>query len=124
MYYVSPRKTGSSWSRVNKAIVERMTASGAMTDAGRAKVESAKADGSWTRLDDVENLVVPEDLAEAFDRYPGSRENWDAFSRSPKRGILEWILNAKRSATRQKRIEETARLAAENKRANQWPREG
>jgi len=35
-----------------------------------------------------------------------------------KRGILECISNAKRPETRAKRIEETDRLAAENKRAN------
>jgi uncharacterized protein YdeI (YjbR/CyaY-like superfamily) len=37
-----------------------------------------------------------------------------------KRGILEWILTAKRPATRASRIEETARRAAKNERANQW----
>jgi uncharacterized protein YdeI (YjbR/CyaY-like superfamily) len=61
-----------------------------MTDAGRRVVEAAKADGSWTLLDDVEDLVVPPDLAAAFDAVPGSREQWEAFPRSAKRGILEW----------------------------------
>ena len=37
--------------------------------------------------------------------------------------VLEWILNAKRKTTREKRIDETARLAQRGKRANQWPRE-
>jgi uncharacterized protein YdeI (YjbR/CyaY-like superfamily) len=37
-----------------------------------------------------------------------------------RRGILEWILTAKRPETRQKRIEETASQAAKNVRANQW----
>jgi uncharacterized protein YdeI (YjbR/CyaY-like superfamily) len=41
-------------------------------------------------------------------------------TRSAKRGILEWISNAKKPETRAKRVDETARLAAENKRANQW----
>ena len=36
--------------------------------------------------------------------------------------ILEWILDAKRAATRARRIEETASEAAEGRRANQWPR--
>jgi len=49
-----------------------MTAAGLMTPAGQAVIDAAKADGSWTLLDDVENLVVPPDLAEAFDRWPGS----------------------------------------------------
>jgi uncharacterized protein YdeI (YjbR/CyaY-like superfamily) len=37
-----------------------------------------------------------------------------------KRGILEWIAQAKRSETRSKRVSETAARAAENIRANQW----
>lgn len=36
----------------------------------------------------------------------------------------EGDLNAKRAATRAARIERTARLEAEGKRASQWPREG
>jgi uncharacterized protein YdeI (YjbR/CyaY-like superfamily) len=34
--------------------------------------------------------------------------------------VLEWIAQAKTAPTRAKRIDETARLAEENKRANQW----
>jgi len=34
-----------------------------MTDAGRAAIEAAKADGSWTILESVEDLIVPDDLA-------------------------------------------------------------
>jgi uncharacterized protein YdeI (YjbR/CyaY-like superfamily) len=37
-----------------------------------------------------------------------------------KRAILEWISTAKKAETRQKRVEETAREAARNVRANQW----
>ncbi len=65
---------------------------------------------------------MPDDLAKAFKRHRGSAEQWEAFPRSAKRGILEWIVQAKRAPTRAKRIEETARLAADGKRANQWPR--
>ncbi|TAE79644.1 MAG: hypothetical protein EAY81_11110, partial [Bacteroidetes bacterium] len=46
--------------------------------------------------------------------------NFMAFPKSVKRGILEWILNAKKAETRLKRIEETAKLASENRRANQY----
>lgn len=122
--YVSPRKPGSSWSRVNKEVVARMNEAGLMQPTGLAKVEAAHQDGSWTRLDDVEDLLVPDDLAAAFEAHPGSADHWEGFPRSVKRGILEWILNAKRAPTRATRIEETARLAQQNKRANQWPREG
>ena len=122
--YVAPRKPGSNWSALNKRYVAEAEASGDMTPAGRAKVDAAKRDGSWTALDGVEALAVPDDLAAALAARPGARAFWDAFPPSTRRGILEWVLNAKRPATRQKRIEETARLAERNMRANQWPREG
>ena len=121
--WVSPRNDGSNWSRLSKERAERMEAAGQMTDAGRAAIDRAKADGSWTALDDVENLVVPDDLGAALDAHPPARAEWEAFPRSARRGILEWILTAKRDATRAKRIAETARLAQQGKRANQWPRE-
>ncbi|MBK8045543.1 MAG: YdeI/OmpD-associated family protein [Haliscomenobacter sp.] len=53
---------------------------------------------------------------------PPASTHFDAFPRSVKRGILEWILNAKKEETRQKRILETATLAAQNIRANQFRR--
>ena len=121
--WVAPRKSGSNWSRLSKHRAERMEAAGLMADAGRRAVEAAKADGSWSVLDDVEDLVVPDDLADALDARPPARAEWDAFPPSTRRGILEWILNAKRDATRAKRIDETARLAEDGKRANQWPPE-
>ena len=83
-------------------------------------VDAAKADGSWTLLDDVEGLLVPVDLAAAFGRHPGSRAQFDAFPPSARRAILGWIVQAKRQPTRAARLEESARLAAEGKRANEW----
>jgi uncharacterized protein YdeI (YjbR/CyaY-like superfamily) len=100
--------------------VERLIASGLMTPAGLAKIEAAKKDGSWAALDGVEALEVPLDLRKALASYPDARRHFDAFPRSVKRGILEWILIAKKSETRAKRIDETARLASKNVRANQW----
>lgn len=58
---LTPRKAKSNWSRVNKERVERLERDGLMTDAGRAAVAVAEANGSWTALDDVEDLVEPDD---------------------------------------------------------------
>jgi uncharacterized protein YdeI (YjbR/CyaY-like superfamily) len=120
MLWFAPRKPGTGWSRINKARVERLLAAGRMQPAGLAKVEAAKRDGSWARLDAVEALALPDDLVAALARYADARRHFDAFPRSTRRGILEWILNAKRPETRANRVEETARLAARNGRANQW----
>jgi uncharacterized protein YdeI (YjbR/CyaY-like superfamily) len=122
--WFAPRKAGSGWSRPNKERVARAVAAGLMHPVGLAKVEAAKRDGSWERLDAVEDLVVPPDLQAALERYAGAATYFAAFPRSARRGILEWIVNARRAETRERRIEETARLAAKNQRANQWtPRE-
>ncbi|MBI5959696.1 MAG: YdeI/OmpD-associated family protein [Chloroflexi bacterium] len=120
MLWIAPRKTGSGWSRPNKERLERLIAAGLMLPAGLAKIEAAKQDGSWSKLDGVENLEVPPDLQTGLDANPTARDYFEAFPRSVKRAILEWIVNARRPETRAKRIEETVRLAAENIRANQW----
>lgn len=116
----TPRKRGSGWSRPNKQRVERLLTAGLIQPAGRAVIEAAKADGSWSALDDVENLVEPDDLRAALDADPAARREWDAFPRSVKRGILEWISTAKRPETRTRRITETAEMASRGERANQW----
>ncbi len=120
MLLMSPRKPGSNWSAVNKARIDKMTAAGLMHPAGLAKIEQAKADGSWTALDAVDRLEVPADLAAAFDQRPGSAEAFAGFPPSTRRGILEWIGTAKRPETRAARITETADKAARGERANQW----
>jgi uncharacterized protein YdeI (YjbR/CyaY-like superfamily) len=122
MLLMTPRKRGSGWSRPNKERLERLFAAGLMAPAGVAVVEAAKADGSWTALDEIENLVEPPDLSAALDAMPAARASWDGFPRSAKRALLEWISLAKRAETRAKRIEETATRAARGERANQWPR--
>ena len=122
MLWFAPRKAGSNWSRLNKQRIDKMLAAGLIMPAGLAKLEAAKQDGSWTALDAVENLEIPDDLAVALAQYDQAASNFEAFPRSAKRGILEWISNAKRQVTRAKRIVETAELAQQNIRANQWPK--
>jgi uncharacterized protein YdeI (YjbR/CyaY-like superfamily) len=117
MLLVTPRNPGSTWSASNKKRVARLERTGLMTGAGRRAIETAKKDGSWTFLDDVEKLVVPEDLATALAKNKRAQKNYDAFAASSRKIVLLWIKTAKREATRKQRIRETVRLAAKNVRA-------
>jgi uncharacterized protein YdeI (YjbR/CyaY-like superfamily) len=63
MWWMSPRKARSGWSKLNKERVARLAASERLAPPGLAKIAAAKKDGSWTLLDDVEALVIPPDLA-------------------------------------------------------------
>jgi uncharacterized protein YdeI (YjbR/CyaY-like superfamily) len=120
MVWFVPRKAGTGWSKINKGRVEKLMADGLMMPAGLARVEAAKQDGSWNALDQVEALEIPPDLKKAFAADQTARQYFDAFPRSVKRAILEWISNAKKPETRARRIGETVTLAAKNIRANQW----
>jgi uncharacterized protein YdeI (YjbR/CyaY-like superfamily) len=122
MLWLAPRKPRTGWSAPNKARVERLLAAELMHAAGLAKIEAAQRDGSWAKLDAVEQLEVPPDLATALKQHPPAAAHFDAFPRSIKRGILEWIVQAKKPETRARRIDNTARLAQRNERANQWAR--
>ncbi|MEJ6401371.1 YdeI/OmpD-associated family protein [Yoonia sp. 2307UL14-13] len=120
MLYISPRKPNGNWSRVNKDKVARLTAAGLMHPAGEAAIARAKANGTWTALDDVENLVIPDDLQTAFDTTPGAETNWTAFPRSVKRGALEILLNAKKPETRAAKITQIVSDSAAGIRPFQW----
>ena len=117
MRLLSPRKPGSGWSKVNKERVERLRREGRMRTSGEAAVRSAQEDGSWDKLAEVDALEIPIDLARALAEVVAAREKFDAFPRSVRRGILEWISAAKRPDTRARRIAKTARMAGEGKRA-------
>ncbi len=115
MLWWSPRRKGSLWARSNRERVARLEAEGRMTDAGRAAVEAAKADGSWAVLESVEALTLPDDLAVALEGA-GATGQWMAFAPTAQRAYLLWIATAKRTETRARRVAETARRVANGQR--------
>jgi uncharacterized protein YdeI (YjbR/CyaY-like superfamily) len=119
MLWMAPRRAKTGWAKTNKARVKRLVAEGRMAPPGLAKVTAAKRDGSWTLLDGVEALEMPADLAKALERSKGA-DHFEAFPRSVKKQLLEWVRSAKKPETRGRRVNEIARLAAMNIRANQW----
>jgi uncharacterized protein YdeI (YjbR/CyaY-like superfamily) len=110
-HLIAPRKASSAWSAINKQHIERARAAGVMTPAGEAKIAAAIASGTWTFLDDVERLEVPDDLSALF-AAPGAQAGWDAYPRSVKRGTLEWLKTAKSAVTRKARLADIAESAA------------
>jgi uncharacterized protein YdeI (YjbR/CyaY-like superfamily) len=113
----TPRKKRSVWSAVNKRRLAPLLDRGLVTPAGLAVIERAKADGSWSALDAVERLEEPPELAAALDAVPGARANWDRFAPSARKGILWWVVSAKKDETRARRVAEVVAKAAENKKA-------
>jgi len=110
----TPRKVKSVWSKLNKTHIEDLIAMNLMHSSGLEKIENAKNDGTWTALDDVENLVIPEDLYLAFKENSKAYKNYKAFSMNYRKGYLYWLHSGKRKATREKRIAEIIKLCELN----------
>ena len=99
--YFSKRKAKSNWSKINKDKVKILIEQGLMDEEGFKSIEIAKENGSWTILDEVEALVIPEDLKEEFAKYKGSMEYYDSLSKSVKKILLHWVVSAKRDKTKE-----------------------
>ena len=98
----TPRKAGSGWSRTNKVRIARLVKEGRMEVAGLAKIAAAKRDGSWTLLDSVEALEVPDDLRKALGVIGMSK--FEALSPGRRKEHLRALVTAKRPETRAKRV--------------------
>lgn len=114
MQFFSKRKPKSNWSKINKEKVQQLIKNGLMTKAGFDSIETAKQNGSWNNLDEVEALIIPNDLEKAFTKHKGSKDYFLSLSKSVRKIILGWIALAKRQETRQKRIDEVVESAAQN----------
>lgn len=91
-----------------------------MTRAGFDSIETAKQNGTWSMLDDIENLIVPEDLRIALHKNESSMDFFESRSKSTKKAMLYWVASAKRIETRKKRIAEIVQSLAEGKTPNQF----
>ncbi|WGK64617.1 YdeI/OmpD-associated family protein [Croceiramulus getboli] len=117
--YFCPRKPKSVWSKINKDYIRALTKAGLMHSSGLEAVAVAKENGSWTALDEVEKGIIPEDLQEAFKQHPKAFAFFESITRGQRKGYLYWLHQAKRTETRQKRIDEIiANCQAENKYRN------
>jgi uncharacterized protein YdeI (YjbR/CyaY-like superfamily) len=114
------RKPNGTWSKINKEKIELLIASGKMTNAGLECIEKAKQNGSWKILDEVEELIIPKELEEAFKTKPGSKDFFISLSRSVRKAMLHRIALAKRPETKQKRIVEIIEAAGLNKKPKQF----
>jgi uncharacterized protein YdeI (YjbR/CyaY-like superfamily) len=112
----TPRRPGGSWSALNKARVKRLERAGRMTEAGLAAVRAARRSGKWQAADARERVdEIPDDLAQALGAAPRAAAGFARFAPSHRKQYLHWIGEAKRSATRARRIAAVVVFAAQGK---------
>lgn len=110
----SPRNDKSVWSALNKKHIKELLKDNLMHPFGLEKIKIAKNNGSWTALDAVEKGIIPEDLQQAFDKNSTAFTNYKNFAPSYRKSYLYWLHQAKREATREKRITEIIFLCKKN----------
>ena len=114
--YFCPRKPKSAWSKLNKTHIEELLSKNLIHESGYNSIKIAKENGAWFDLDNVENLVIPEDLQLHFDKNIEAYNNYKNFAPSYRKSYLYWLHSAKRETTRIKRIEEIISLCEANKK--------
>ena len=114
----SHRNPKSTWGKINRERAEELIRQGLMMPPGQGVIDLAKQSGTWSALSDAQNLVIPDDLQQLFDLNATAYQNFQSFSPASKRVILEWICNAKKAETRERRIAQTVELAERNQKAN------
>jgi len=100
--------------------VQALIEQGLMKEAGLKSITVAKENGSWSYLDAVEAVLIPEDLQEEFKNYEGSNDYFTSLSKSNKKILLYWIVSAKRKETRRKRVKEVAENAGQQMKPKQF----
>ncbi|BCB73858.1 YdeI/OmpD-associated family protein [Phytohabitans flavus] len=100
-----PRRPRSSWSQVNVAKIEVLTAAGRMRAPGIAEVDAAKADGRWdAAYASQRNAEVPPDLAAALAADPDAAAAFERLSRSDRYWIILQLLKTRTPEGRAKNV--------------------
>ena len=116
MQRFTPRKPNSGWSALNKQRIEKMIDQDLMAKAGLEKIEEAKRNGAWEKLDHIEALKLPEDFEKALEKNKKAKTNFENFPQFTKKQFLYRINSARRPETRKERIMLLVKMAAANKK--------
>ncbi len=100
----TPRRRGSTWSTVNIAAVEELTAAGLMHPAGLAAFAARREDRSGIYTYENDAPVWPEDYEERLRADPRARAFWDAATATYRKHATAWVVTAKQEATRERRL--------------------
>ena len=101
----TPRRTRSTWSKVNCAKALALIESGAMQPAGLAEIERAKADGRWDAAYDAQSkMTVPDDLVALLAKSPKSKAFFESLDSRNRFAILFRLQTARKAETRERRL--------------------
>lgn len=104
------------WSKTYKERVSKLIEQEKMHDAGLKSISISKSNGLWNFMDDVDNLIIPEDLQNELLRKKEALEFFNSINPSSKRFILRWVKLAKTEKTRKNRIQKLVELSSKSEK--------
>ncbi|MEM9830461.1 MAG: YdeI/OmpD-associated family protein [Bacteroidota bacterium] len=115
MQLISQRKV-EHWTKTYKERATQLIDTGKMHESGLKTIKVSKSNGLWNFMDDVDNLIVPEDLSKELSKLDGAVDFFNSINPSSKRFVLRWIKLAKTEKTRNSRIKKLAGLSAKGEK--------
>lgn len=115
MQLISRRKV-EHWAKTYKERAAKLIDEGKMHESGLKAIQISKSNGLWNFMEDVDNLIVPEDLSQELSKHDGATDFFDSINPSSKRFVLRWIKLAKTEKTRKNRIDKLAKLSAKGEK--------
>lgn len=106
----TPRNPKSTWSALNKKYVAQLEAKGLIQESGWQLITLAKKTGTWSEMDDAENLVLHPELKKVFDKNQKAFSFYKSLTPGYQKSHLRWLATAKTEATILKRVAEIVRL--------------
>ena len=115
---ITPRRSKSTWSKINTEHVEHLIKEGRMEEPGLVQVNLAKEDGRWDKAYSTTEMEVPSDFLTVLDSRPLAKEFYNTLTKSNRFIIAYGLSSAKKPETRIKRFEKYIRLLENKKKPN------
>lgn len=113
LHRFTPRRARSTWSKINVAKIDTLSAAGRMRPAGLREVEAAKADGRWdAAYDGAKAMDVPTELANALAKNRQARVFFDALDKTNRYAVCWRVQTAVKPETKLARVETLVAMLA------------
>lgn len=106
----TPRNPKSNWSPSNVKRARKLIAEGAMRPTGMKLVEAAKASGAWDNPLRPTTFEMPTEFKTALLANKKAGAFFKTLPPSQKKQFIDWIASAKRTETREKRLQKAMEL--------------
>jgi uncharacterized protein YdeI (YjbR/CyaY-like superfamily) len=111
----TPRRDDTNWSELNKQRVRKLIREGRMSKAGLAKIDLAMLDDEAQAKKGKGDVDIPRFVKQGLMANVKAWENFRNLAPSHRRNYIQWIMEAKKEETRERRLREAMSQLKQNK---------